>query len=206
MYHGSGGDSAVFDPECTISANGVAGIGLPLTLGEFANGFSNDTAMIYGHVYFDYAELCVLHQGRRAICALFEADDFNRHRLSFENNYAYEPSISVVALVVRAPHCRTQAGVGPGTDLVAAEGAYGDAVFDTERDAETRDFITFENAPPNLRFESDYADDPHSETDVVLMPSEEREQRLAREANERAEQPEPRQNVRIGKVWIYPTD
>lgn len=133
--------SASFDPECLIEENGVAGIGAPATLGNFAAAFQQGTVLsFYSTFMVDFSALCARSDGGDAICALAFAED------------DYAPDAGVESLIVASPVCNTLAGVGPGTPVATAVEAYGAATFSFSWENEGREFVSFANAPQNYIF------------------------------------------------------
>jgi hypothetical protein len=55
-------------------------------------------------------------------------------------------------LITDNPNYRTEKGVGPGTPIIQAEGAYGSATLSFSRDNESGEFVSFTQTPQGLAF------------------------------------------------------
>jgi hypothetical protein len=55
-------------------------------------------------------------------------------------------------LMTDNPNYRTEKGVGPGTPIIQAEGAYGSATLTFSRDNESGEFVSFTQTPQGLAF------------------------------------------------------
>lgn len=144
----SAGINPVFDPECVIAEDGIAGLGLPVTLGEFTDSFPAMTVLtFYPNYMVDFGALCVRSEGEDAICALFENYEVD----------GYAGGTEITGFSVLSDKCRTAEGVGPGTAIADAVEAYGPATFGFNYENEGREYVTFENAPEayGFRAESD---------------------------------------------------
>jgi hypothetical protein len=139
-------DSAIYDPDCLISESGVAGIAIPLVLGDFVDAFPAGTTLSFSPAYMvDFGALCVRADDADALCAIFESYEVE----------AYSPDIESFALAVYTPVCRTASGIGPASrvDDVAAE--YGPATFGFNYENEGREYVSFENAPSAFSFRAE---------------------------------------------------
>lgn len=144
----SSGAAASFDPECLISETGIAGVDSPATLNDFVEAFPADTAISFQPVYMvDFGSLCALSGGEEAICVIFESYDVQE----------YDGDIEVIAMGAYADQCRTAEGVGPGTSIADAVAAYGAARFGFSYDNESREYVSFADAPDAYSFRAESA-------------------------------------------------
>jgi hypothetical protein len=144
----SEGTSASFDPECVISETGVAGIETPATLGDFVEAFPAGTALSFQPLFMvDFGALCARSGGEDALCVIFESYEVEEYRANIE----------VMAVGVYADQCRTAEGIGPGTSIADAVSAYGAARFGFSYDNESREYVSFADAPDAYSFRAESA-------------------------------------------------
>ena len=158
----SNGSAVSFDPECLISETGIAGVENPATLHEFVEAFPEETAISFQPAYMvDFGSLCALSGGEEAICVIFESYDVEE----------YDGDIEVLAMGVYADQCRTAEGVGPGTSIEDAVAAYGAARFGFSYDNESREYVSFADAPDAYSFRAESAIGEAIEGDAITVPA-----------------------------------
>ncbi|MBC2777635.1 hypothetical protein [Parasphingopyxis marina] len=157
----SAGVNEIFDPECVITEDGVANLGMPATLGEFVEAFPARTVLTFYPSYMvDFGALCARSDGEDAICAIFENYEIE----------SYAGGIGISAFSVQSDVCRTAEGVGPGSPIADAVAAYGPATFGFNYDNEGREYVRFENEPAGYAFRAESATGEALEGDIVRAP------------------------------------
>ncbi len=158
----SSGSAVSFDPECLISETGIAGVESPATLNDFVETFPADTAISFQPAYMvDFGSLCALSGGEEAICVIFESYDVEE----------YDGDIEVIAMGVYADQCRTAEGVGPGTSIADAVAAYGAARFGFSYDNESREYVSFADAPEAYSFRAESAISGANQDNALTVPA-----------------------------------
>ncbi|EDX83704.1 hypothetical protein S7335_1401 [Synechococcus sp. PCC 7335] len=70
-----------------------------------------------------------------------------------------QPDEKLLLFVTTNPDYQTAKGIGPGTLIEEAERAYGPASLSYHHEAESREFVTFENGPENIGFRTGSGDE-----------------------------------------------
>ena len=137
------GGAGVYVEPCVITAESIAGVTKPATLGAFAGAFPAGTSLVFEPLHMvDFGSLCLVVGGRDRVCTMFyeyEVDGWN-------------PGAEALGLYTKDPSCRTAEGVGPGSAAADVEAVFGAPEFQFSYDNEGREYVDFADAPEALGF------------------------------------------------------
>ncbi|MBD1911363.1 hypothetical protein H6G02_19165 [Leptolyngbya sp. FACHB-16] len=112
-----------------------------MTLGDLKRALPGATFEVKSPFMVDFDAIAVSQDNATQFYILYLAGD------------TFEDTDTVQGLLTDNSSFRTDQGVGPGSSIADAEGAYGNATLSYNTENESREYVRFENHPsPNLAF------------------------------------------------------
>ncbi len=137
------GTVGTFEENCLITESSIAGIGSPLTLGDFAGAFPVGSKLVFEPSYMvDLGSFCLIQNNQERVCTFFFEAEVD----------GWDPEEEATGLFTSDPACRTELGIGPGSLVSDAVEAYGAADFAFSYDNEGREYVGFERMPGRMGF------------------------------------------------------